>query len=530
MKKLLSVLLAVSVISAQTAVLAANGDVISDYGNIVETSEEYAAATAKPEETEAAEGDGEADPEASGAPDILEDKLDNTVQYQAYEMIAGYVAERYLDDSYTAEDIMKLGVAAYLGENGDEGLVSLLKAALHSLDDYSDFYTYDEYVEYTNELNKTFYGLGISMQQNGEYVEIVDFVEENSLAEQSGFRIGDKIVKVDGINVVGSSIAEVRNLIVGELGTTVLVTVDRDGTEVEITGTRTAVNNSTVSGGILTGNIGYIQILSFSANTAEEFKEVSDHMKENGVTKLILDLRNNPGGLVSAAAEIANEIVPAGKIIDVSYRDESLNYTYSSELEDVPYEIVTLVNGNTASSAEILASAIQDSGVGILMGEKTYGKAVIQSTYSLMNGMVFKLTIGQYLTRNGNEIDHIGLMPDVEVSNYTKKIDTTGYTKFDFLEPVSVGSSGANVTAAKERLGIMGYYIGNMGNDVFNTDLAEAIRTFQSENGLTDSGVLDIPTQIRLKEKFEQLETTVDVQMQEAYKHFGGEVDDLYAS
>ena len=101
MKKLLSVLLAVSVISAQTAVLAANGDVISDYGNIVETSEEYAAATAKPEETEAAEGDGEADPEASGAPDILEDKLDNTVQYQAYEMIAGYVAERYLDDSYT---------------------------------------------------------------------------------------------------------------------------------------------------------------------------------------------------------------------------------------------------------------------------------------------------------------------------------------------------------------------------------------------------------------------------------------------
>lgn len=114
------------------------------------------------------------------------------------------------------------------------------------------------------------------------------------------------------------------------------------------------------------------------------------------------------------------------------------------------------------------------------------------------------------------------------VSNYTKKIDTTGYTKFDFLTPVSLGSSGTNVTAAKERLSIMGYYIGNMGNDVFNTDLAEAIKTFQRENGLTDSGVLDIPTQIRLKERFEQLETTVDIQMQEAYKYFGGNVDNLY--
>ena len=531
MKKLLSVLLAAAVIAAQTAALASGtqavsgGEIISDFGG-TDVSETYAAAAAKPQETEDAE---EADPEAAEQPDILEDKLSNIVEYQAYEMIAGYVADRYLDDSYTAEDIMKLGVAAYLSEKGDEGLVSLMKAALQSLDDYSDFYTYDEYVEYTNELNKTFYGLGISMQQNGEYVEIVGFVEENSLAEQSGFRIGDKIVKVDGISVVGSSMTEVKNLIVGELGTTVLVTVERDGAEVEITGTRTAVNSSTVSGGILDGNIGYIKILSFSSNTAAEFKEVSENMKENGVTKLILDLRNNPGGLVSAATDIAEEIVPEGKIIDVSYRDESLNYTYSSELKEAPYEMAVLINGNTASAAEILASAVQDSGAGILMGEQSYGKAVIQSTYSLVNGMVFKLTIGQYLTRNGNEIDHVGLVPDIEVSNYTKKIDTTGYTKFTFLEPASVGSSGTNVTAAKERLGIMGYYIGNMGNDVFNTDLAEAVKLFQADSGLTDSGVLDIPTQIRLKEKFEQLETVVDVQMQEAYKYFGGNADDLYA-
>ena len=493
--------------SAAVPAIAANGDVISDF-------EPIAAATAAPTEEPTAE------PE--------DDKVDTSLQYQAYEQIAGYIADRYLDDSYTAEDIMKLGLSSYLGENGDDALVELLKGALHSLDNYSDFYTREEYVEYNNELNKTFYGLGITMAQAGEYVEIAGFVEENSLAEKSGFKVGDKIVKVDGISVVGSSLTEVRNFIVGELGTTVLVTVERDGREVEITGTRIAVNSSTVTGGVLDSGVGYIKISSFSSNTAQEFEEIAENLKNEGVTKLILDLRNNPGGLVSVAAKIAEDIVPKGKVIDVKYRDSTLDYTYESDLTNPPFKIVTLVNGNSASAAEILASAVQDSGVGILMGEQTYGKGVIQSVYSLRNGMVFKLTVGQYITRNGNEIDHIGLTPDKEVSNYTKKIDTTGYTKFDFVTPVSVGGSGSNVAAAKERLAIMNYYIGNLGNDVFNTDLRDAIRDFQRDNGLTDSGVLDIPTQIRLKDKFATLETTVDIQLQEAYKYFGGNIDNLY--
>lgn len=457
-----------------------------------------------------------------------ESLVEESVEYQAYEIIAGYIADMYLDDSYTAEDIMKLGLSEYLAKHGDDALVELLKSTLKSLDDYSDFYTQKEYIEYTNNLNKTFYGLGVTLTQSGEYVEITEFAEENSLAEKSGFRIGDKIVKVDGINVVGSSVAEVRNLVVGELGTTVLVTVMRDGKNVEITGTRTAVNSATVSGGILEGDIGYIKIASFSQNTAQEFAEVSNDIKKEGVKKLILDLRNNLGGLVSSAEEIAKMIVPRGKIVDVKYRDDKLSHTLYSELDQNPFNIVALVNGNTASSAEILASAIQDSHVGILLGEQTYGKAVIQSSYPLNNGMVMKLTVGQYITRNGNQIDHIGLTPDREVRNYTKKIDTTGYTKFDFLKQTSLGASGTNVVAAKERLAIMDYFIGNLSNDVFNVDLKEAIRNFQMENGLTDTGVLDIPTQIKIKEVFEKLETVVDVQMQEAYKHFGGNVDDLY--
>lgn len=465
---------------------------------------------------------------AAGA-DEDEKQIEKGIEYQAYELISGYIAEKYIDDQYTTEDIMMMGISKYLEENGDEALVAILKAALSELDDYSDFYTPEEYIEYNNAINKTFYGLGVTLQQAGEYVEITEFVEEGGLAQQSGFKIGDRFLEVDGVNVVGWSVTEVRNVVVGELGTTVNIAVMRDGERVDLVGTRTAVNTTTVSGGIFKGNIGYIKILSFSKNTATEFKEIAEKFKAEGVKKIILDLRDNGGGLVSAAIDIAEEIVPKGKIIDVKYRDASMNYTYESKLDKAPFEIVTLVNKNTASSSEILASAIQDSGAGILMGEDTYGKAVIQSPYYLKNGMVLKLTVGQYITRNGNEIDHIGLMPDKEVANSKKKIDTTGYTKFDFLTPASLGASGENVKAAKERLAFMNYYKGNLGNDVYNVDLKEAVAKFQRDNNLTDSGVLDVSTQIKLKETFENLETVIDTQLETAYEYLGGNADDLYA-
>lgn len=456
-----------------------------------------------------------------------EKEIDTSIEYQGYEMISDYIANQYIDDTYTAEDIMKLGVSSYLEKYGDDALVEFLKGALHALDDYSDFFTREEYIEYMNEINSTFYGLGVSLQQNGEYVEIVEFVEEGGLAQQSGFQVGDKIVAVGGVDIVGCSVTEVRNLVVGELGTAVDITVLRGDERINLVGIRTAVNTSTVSGTVLKNGIGYVKILSFSKNTSEEFADVVNKLKNENVKKLILDLRNNGGGQVIAAVDVARQIVPKGKIIDVEYRDKNLNHTYNSDLREPPFEIVTLVNEHTASSAEILASAIQDSGVGILMGENTYGKAVIQSPFYVNNGMVIKLTIGSYITRNGNEINKVGLIPDILVENEKKKVDTSSYTKFDFITPVSLGASGDNVMAAKERLSDMNYYSGNMHNDVYNVDLKESVALFQRKHGLADSGVLDIPTQIKLKEVFEQLDMELDTQLDEAYKYLGGKIEDL---
>ena len=334
-------------------------------------------------------------------------------------------------------------------------------------------------------------------------------------------------MSVDGKDVVGFSISEVRSLVIGEINTTVDIVVMRGDELVPLVGIRTAVSTGTVSGVVLEGNIGYIVITSFANTTAEEFKTVSDEFQSKGVKKVILDLRNNLGGHVSAAVGVAEQIVPKGKIIDVKYRDSKLNYTYKSKLEKSPFEIVTLVNKDTASSSEILASAIQDSGVGILLGENTYGKAVIQNSYPLNNGMVLKLTIGKYITRNGEEINKIGLSPDELVKNATEKVDTSKYTKFDFLTPVSLGGSGQNVMAAKERLAGMGYYSGNMQNNVYNVDLKEAIANFQRNNGMADSGILDVATQIKLKEVFENMNVELDTQLERAYQYLGGDPSNL---
>jgi len=449
-------------------------------------------------------------------------------EYQAFEQIAEYVSERYIDDSLTTEDIMAQGLSKLL-EGNDPLLIELLKFTLESMDDYSEFFTAEEYKAFEQSIEKTFYGIGITMQMKDDgYVEITGFVEENGTAEKNGFRIGDKIFKVDGVEVTGWTMEEVRSKVIGEENTTVEITVLRDGKEIELETTRVAVHENTVAAGTLEGNIGYIQIVSFSTSTYPQFKECLDFLREKGVKKIILDLRNNGGGIVTSAVEIAQEIVPKGKIIDVKYRQSEYNLTYKSTLSKKEFDWVVLVNENTASAAEILASAMQDSGAGELVGTTTFGKAVIQNMYPLTNGSVFKLTVGQYITRNGKEINHIGLTPDEYVENKVSKLDTTGYSFFDFETKSAFGAYDDNAKAAKERLKVLGFFEGETDNKVFDAELKKAVSDFQKANDLFSYGVLDVVTQSKIDEVFSAIEITTDEQMKKAYSMLGGNVDDLF--
>ncbi|HIT86082.1 MAG TPA: PDZ domain-containing protein [Candidatus Ornithomonoglobus intestinigallinarum] len=453
-------------------------------------------------------------------------ELELSGEYEAWKQIAESLSKEYIDETLDAETIMKMGVSNLL-EGNDDMLVALLKKTLESLDDYSTFYTAEEYQEYLNTLNRTFFGVGLELKKSGQYAEITGFAEENSLAEQTGFRVGDRIIRINGSDVSNMTLDEIKNMLMGELNSTVTITVLRGDEYIDIIATRTEVKEETVAGDILPGNIGYVRIVSFSADTANEFFEVNKLFDSNGVNKIIMDLRDNPGGLVMSAVRIAQSIVPRGKIVDVKYRQPEYDTSYYSELPSTNKNFYVLVNENTASSAEILASAMQDSGVGKLVGVQTFGKAVVQQTYPLKNGSVYKLTAAQYITRNGHHINGVGLTPDIQVQNKTEKIDTSVYTPMDMTERYSLGAYGNTVKGAKERLYMLGIYKGKVDDKVFTEELQEAVKEYQYVNNLSASGVLDVVTQTRIEKTFSSLQRVVDLQLQTAYERFGGNVDDL---
>lgn len=450
-----------------------------------------------------------------------------SAEYEYFEKVSGFAAEMFIDESITKEDIMQMGLNKLL--ETDPSLVEeILKAGFSSLDDYSEFYTYEEYRNFVNDINHTFYGIGVVIQKEGDYVKIVRCLDDGS-AVAAGLQGEDKIINVDGTDVVGKTLDEVQSLVIGELGTEVTITVLRGDNEYTYTLTRRPVSTETVGYAILEGNVAYVEILNFASATASEFANVLDELRGLGVTQIILDLRDNPGGYLNTAVDIGKMVVPKGIIVQTMYRQEEYNQTFFSDLEEAEFEFAVLVNGNTASAAEILSAAIQESGVGVLVGEITFGKALIQEMINLGDGCAFKLTTGKYLTRNGNDINKVGIVPDYELGNAKQKITTSKYTQFDYKTKWRMGDSGEGIRAAKERLVLLGYKLTSI-DDVFNEELAAAVSEFQENSGLFPYGVLDITTQVKMENQFAELEETVDMQLIKAYQLFGGKEEDLYKS
>ena len=444
--------------------------------------------------------------------------------YDMFERLSSFGANMYIDDSITTDYIMVEAIKKVINDN-PELATELIKAGFESLDEYTEFYTKEEYELFNKNINKMVYGIGVLIQEEDGYVTVMSCVDGGAAIE-AGVMPGDKIAKVNGVDVQGAGLDKVQDLIVGELGTTVTVTFLRDGQEVEFTMTRGEVKGQTVGGLILKNNIGYIQIISFSANTAEEFKKQIWEFEMAGVEHIILDLRNNPGGYFDAAIEIAQMTVPEGPIVETAFRDENANEVIYSQLKEPKFDFCVLINRNSASASEVLASALGESGIGHLVGEISYGKGVIQNMYEMWDGTAFKITTGKYYTRNGHDINGNGIEPHEYIENSTKRIDLSKYSTFDYKTKPTVGDVSQNVLAAKERLKVMGYYNGEV-NDVFEPEFADVIYKFQDENGLGAYGVLDVSTQVKMENIFYKIEVEYDDQLVYAYEYFGGTPEDL---
>ena len=262
-----------------------------------------------------------------------------------------------------------------------------------------------------SETTGSFGGIGVYMGFKDGGVQVLS-VMPDSPGEKVGLMAGDSILAVNSQPISEIEPGEVALKIRGEVGSDVELLIHREGEEDKTYKiTREVIKVDTVFGKMLDDKLGYIRITNFSENTGKEFKEAYAQLEEQGMKGLIIDLRENPGGLVTSCVEIANMVVPQGKIVSVVQRDGTRE-DHMSQLPQAKYPLVVLIDGNSASASEILAGALQDTQAAVLVGTKSYGKGSVQAVIPLPFGEALKLTIAKYYTPNGRSIDGTGIEPD----------------------------------------------------------------------------------------------------------------------
>ena len=304
----------------------------------------------------------------------------------------------------------------YVNDTDDTKLIdAAMDGMVKSLDDpHSNYLSPEMYKRLMEQTEGSFGGIGIVMgKDNDDNIKIVA-VMEDSPGQKAGLLEGDQIIAVDNMPVNAMQFEDVATHVRGEVGTDVVITIQRDNAQQDITITRDNIKLKTVGHKMLDNNIGYIQIVSFSEDTAKEFNDAYADLESQGMKGLILDLRNNPGGLLTTCVDIAKKLVPQGEIVSIVDKDGHKD-TFTSDLAQLNYPVAVLINKNSASASEILSGAIQDTKAGTIIGETSYGKGSVQTVLPMLGDDAVKLTIAKYYTPSGRSIDKVGIVPDIEI-------------------------------------------------------------------------------------------------------------------
>lgn len=295
----------------------------------------------------------------------------------------------------------------------------LIKGYVQGLGDpYSVYYDEAETQSLMESTSGEFGGIGVVIQQDIDTM-VMTFtnVYAESPGEKAGLKDGDILYKVDGEDVTGQELDTVVSKIRGQKGTKVEITVYRKNTleEYSCTVTRDIIEVTTVAYEMKEDNIGYIIVSGFEQVTYKQFEEAIKDLNEQGMEKMIVDLRDNPGGNLSTVCEMLDLILPEGTIVYTEDKNNVREVITSDDKKQMQIPMAVLINGNSASASEIFAGAIQDYEMGTLVGTTTYGKGIVQNIYSLGDGTSLKLTTSEYFTPNGRNIHGIGIKPDIEV-------------------------------------------------------------------------------------------------------------------
>lgn len=321
--------------------------------------------------------------------------------------------------SKNLQNYKKLIDKYYLGEVDENKLEEgAIKGYIEGLDDpYTEYISKEDMQEYMEDTMGNFVGIGIYMvkDQDANKVKVLATIKD-SPAEKAGILAGDLIVSVDGVQYTADEMSTASSKIKGEIGSTVKIEILRNNETMNFEVKRENIKVNPVESKVLSNNIGYIGFSSFDEGTSDEFKSKYEELKKQGIKSLIIDLRNNGGGIVDEALKIADYILDKDSVILYEVdknQNEKVKKSEENPIINVP--IIVLTNGNTASSSEILAGALKDLGKAKIVGTKTYGKGVIQQILKLQDGSGLKITTEKYLTPNKTEINKVGIEPDEKV-------------------------------------------------------------------------------------------------------------------
>ncbi len=422
------------------------------------------------------------------------------------------------------EELYKVALDYLIKENPEE-LEGTLSAATDILDDYSVYYNSDELSSFVTNVQQTYVGIGVTVQKSSTGCTVIE-VNESGGAFEAGIREKDTIVAVNGTDIKDMSLDEIVSMIQGDAGTNVSVTITRGEQTMTLDVTRKKIIIKSVSYEIKDG-IGYIKIDSFASATSDEVKAALYEIeKVNKLNKIIIDVRDNPGGELGSVVKVLDQFVPKNKILVMfDYKVSKYDYEIPSK---APFtkapnrKIVILANENSASAAELFTATMKHYKLATVIGKRTFGKGSMQE----MLGIVphpnidlgdIKLTTAEFTGPDGAKINNVGVQPDIRIQNKFVDFDESQLTPMTISARYQTGDEHSDVLAIEERLDTLGYNAGDV-DGVFDDMTHQATMSFQANNNLYPYGVMDYTTQSVLNDAIDKLEIEVDIQLEEAFK------------
>lgn len=446
-------------------------------------------------------------------------ELTGAQEYRFIHDLAEFIEENAKFPRPKAE-LLDVALKARLTEP-EKGFNGMVEAVMDSLDEHSSYMTESTYNSFVEEtVDGAFCGVGVTISIT-ENAFVVLSTLPDSPAEKAGILSGDVLTHVNGENIEKEEFEAVRAKIRGPENTTVSITVRRGKEEKTFTVLRAMVKTETVEYEIM-GETGYIRLSSFSAKTGEEMETALAYFEKEGIKDLILDLRNNPGGELGAALDVCRKFVPKGVIMRVEFAEASQNTLYYNETDNKGrFNLAVLVNEGSASAAELVAGAIQDTSSGHLFGQNTFGKGTVQTLLPIISGGAVRLTVAEYKTAGGRAIHHKGILPDTVIENSKEPRDVSYMLPLIFETEWKEGDTADGVLAVEQRLEFWGYI--EEADSLLDADSAAALRLFQAQNGLSVTGTADIYTQIRLDDADYSMPVEQDDQLAAALEYFDEE-------